>query len=156
MKPTLPVEIINVIVEAEYRGSIYERTVTARIDGKTYDFFEGKSHVTESDIGSVIDLSVLGRPINIQRIKKPPDEQIKQATGNDTNSSKWHSIICGVVNDREHDGRISIDVGFGDILIDIDKNSRKNMADEILKRGKPIEVECSRLDIIGGCELSSE
>jgi hypothetical protein len=158
MIPTLAVEVVEIEVEAEYRGSIYERTVRVRTDSSTLDLFEGKSHVTEDDVGTRAELVVLGRPAGDVTLAETAKRGIEQVQDREDRSSKWEATVVGEVvsldvSDDWLQGQYSrvllLDVGLGTVLLSPTDQITQMIENGSIRENSVIRVECSRVDIVG-------
>lgn len=154
MNSSIRATIVNIEAEAQYQSSIYEWTITVEIDSQTLTLFQGKSHVTEDDLGSEVDLKV--RALLLQEITLVDDYQpsLQQLPDRE---SKWSATIIGRVLSTETDQEATdagdtglvVDVGSGTVLVQLD-NSPVDV--EAFASGDLVCAHCGRVDIIGKTE----
>ena len=155
MNPTLQGKVVDVEVESEYRGSIYERTVRIQSNSETIDCFEGKSHVTEDDINRDIDIVLLARTRKADVISNSSEIGLERDENADR-KSKWHYTIFGRVKDintgkdstTSDQKLLVLDIGVGTIFAEHNEEISNLVSTGGLSVGEIIQIECSRLEII--------
>lgn len=157
MSASLRADILGTEVEAEYRGSIYERTVKVRVDSSTVNLFEGKSHVTEEDIETTMTLVLLAHSVETVERRDIGEKEIVQISDEDDLFSKWRCRISGEVRDVDvrntsvsdkYSQVLLLDVGSGTILVVPDESMIELIEVGSIRVGTNIRFDCSRIDII--------
>jgi hypothetical protein len=89
--------VIDVETEAEYRGSVYERTVSIGIASDVNDCFEGNDYVTSDECGTLVDVILLGQSTTLEVIDQTLDLRIDQPDEPDDDRSKWRCTLYGEI-----------------------------------------------------------
>lgn len=151
MTLSITAKIQSTEIEAEYQGNVYERTVTVLIDGNILQLFEGKNIVTDSDLGSTIDLELRAHLLKEVEVVEDCEFGLQQAADRE---SKWSATITGRIT-REatkrksvagDDREVIIDAGSGAVILQLDGSETREME---LERGDIVRADCGRVDIIG-------
>lgn len=150
MKAALPSEILEVDIEAEYQGQVYERTVHVAVEESKLAFFEGTSVVTERDVGEVITLEVECRLPDDLRLTEVSELTLTQASDR---TSPWSGTVVGEVlsiqaEDPERQVLV-LDVGPGTISVPVDEATEDRIEEISLQDGDVVRVDCGRMDVIG-------
>ena len=157
MKASLRGEIVDVEVEAEYRGSVYERTITLRAGSTVLACYQDNSYVTDEDLGEIVDLRLLAQPLNRFEVFSPTDKNIVQAETTNRETSKWHTTIIGEVLGVEDEERVQntedrfivLDVGLGTVLVSPNQELMDLVDNRTTNSKLMVQIETGRLDIVG-------
>jgi len=152
MNPSILAEVVNVEIEAEYQGTVFERTVRIRVGTEEFNCYEDASHVTEADTGEKVDLVLLAQPVVDYEVNNSEGNVIVQQTATESETSKWHTEICGVVqaidSRGDEDRYLCVDVGAGTVLVPIEGQLMGLVSDGEIEVGSNITIVAGRLDVI--------
>jgi len=158
MNPSICAEIIDVEVEAEYRGSVYEQTVSIKTETGIIDCFEGKNHVTNEDCGDVVDLVLLARHTDKIEISDKLNFGIDQPDDQVEGRSSWHCTLQGEILNTDVSDRwlnkkqaplLLVEINHGIVLVASTPQICELVEDDSIKPGTEIIIDCSRIDIVG-------
>lgn len=154
MRASVDAEIIGTEIEAEYQGSIYERTVKINAGSTILEVFEGTNIITDDDTGSTVGLELCARLIrDVERVSTT-ELGIYQAPNRD---SKWSvTIICRIVETGVHPAfedrdtpMVFTDIGTGSILLESTPELLERVDRDWNVNEDVIRVHCGRIDVIG-------
>ncbi|WP_436932715.1 hypothetical protein [Halosimplex halobium] len=158
MTASLTGEVADVVADAEYRGQVYERTVSVSVGSAMYQMYQDGDHVTRDNRGESVDLVLLAQPINDVDIITSEKKGISQPGDDGADLSKWHTILTGEVveigldlepsqnGEEEH---LLLDVGQGTVLIAMNRELEDLITDGTVEIGSQIQVISGRIDIVG-------
>jgi hypothetical protein len=158
MTASIAGEIVDVVVDAEYRGEVYERTVRLETGSNTYDLYQNGGHVTEKDREKSVDLTLLAQPIVDVAVCLDEMKEIVQPDEHAGELSRWHTILTGKIveitpdiGSSQDDQReyLLLDVGHGTVLIAMDEKLEKLITSGKIDVGSYIQVTSGRVDIVG-------
>lgn len=139
-------DVADTIVEAEYQGSVYERTIVISLDSEDIHVFDGKNIISESDRGSSVKLTLKAHLVGDFIVETDEKLGLNQRPDRD---SEWSARIVGrvVSTDRSPANRtLRLDIGSGEMLLELDDPP---VAEMDFDTGDTIRAECGRVDIIG-------
>lgn len=148
MTARVTAEVVDTEVEAEYQGTVYERTVIIRMGKKELSLFEGTNVITDSDRGSTVELKL--RAHLVQDLSTVANHELGLHQELDR-ESKWSATVIGkaISTDIENDSNDQtalVDIGFGTIHLQIDNT---DIETNELENGDIIRAHCGRIDIVG-------
>lgn len=153
MNGSLPVEVVDVIVESEYQGSLYERTLILKTSSNTVRVFEDKGIITEKDCGDVINVNLVGQLASGSVVDNIDNMGISQPENVPKDRSKWHCQLRGKVTEitRGPSGdkcEILLDIGPGTVMTKLHRDDIDGLKKGIpITEGDLLYVEAGRLDI---------
>lgn len=160
MSPSLTATVCEMETEAEYGGSVYERTVTLEVDGQNLVVFEGGNVLNENDVGSKLEL-VVHVGIDGDLILAREDESQLCDIGlrqNKKRDSKWAGSVCADVVDESLKDRwfgdayarvLEADVGVGTVVATANSDVSEEITAKSAGSGDRIQAHAWRLGIVG-------
>lgn len=150
MNASLEATVADVTVESEYRGTVYERTVTLEVGSSTIDCYDDYGYVNEGDCGSLVDVSLLGQVTNFCPTSSSIERSIHQPNQLGEDQSKWHFSLTGeiVCKGGECSKYPIIDIGVGTVFIVPTEEINEGLRDGSLNIGDKVQIEGGRLDIL--------